>query len=93
MCFVYLPVVNFINSLHRQVEMKKIKDTDADEGPSVPRITAILSYSKGFVCSLGSGTVCLFEKNEEDSYRRSRAIRVNVNAGDSGTAGSEYVSK
>ncbi|XP_076604319.1 cilia and flagella associated protein 57 [Chaetodon auriga] len=60
----------------RQVDMKKIKDTDADEGPNVPRITAILSYSRGFACSLGSGTVCLFEKNEEDSYRRSREIRI-----------------
>ncbi|XP_070706449.1 cilia- and flagella-associated protein 57 [Pempheris klunzingeri] len=59
----------------RQVEMKKIKDADVDEGPSVSRITAILSYSKGFACSLGSGTVCLFEKNE-DSYRRRRDIRI-----------------
>ncbi|XP_034724351.1 cilia- and flagella-associated protein 57 isoform X3 [Etheostoma cragini] len=64
------------NSLHRQVEMKKIKDIDVDGGPNVPRITAILSYSKGFACSLGSGTVCLFEKNEEDNYRRSKEIRI-----------------
>ncbi|XP_029288716.1 LOW QUALITY PROTEIN: cilia- and flagella-associated protein 57 [Cottoperca gobio] len=64
------------NSLHRQVEMKKIKATDVDEGPYVPRVTAILSYSKGFACSLGSGTVCLFEKNKEGSYRRSREIRI-----------------
>lgn len=71
--------------------MKKIEDADVDEGPNVPRITAILSYTKGFACSLGSGTVCLFEKNEEDSYRRSRDIRVNVNAGNSCTAGSVYV--
>ncbi|XP_054473374.1 cilia- and flagella-associated protein 57 [Anoplopoma fimbria] len=61
------------NLLHRQVEMKKIKETDNDQGP---RITAILAYSKGFACSLGPGTVCLFEKNEEDGYRRSREIRI-----------------
>ncbi|XP_035517008.1 cilia- and flagella-associated protein 57 [Morone saxatilis] len=60
----------------RQVEMTKIRDADINEGPNAPRITAILSYSKGFACSLGSGTVCLFEKNEEDSYRRSREIRI-----------------
>ncbi|XP_044067286.1 cilia- and flagella-associated protein 57 isoform X2 [Siniperca chuatsi] len=60
----------------RQVEMQKIKDADVDEGPNVPRIRAILSYSKGFACSLGSGTVCLFEKNAEDSYRRSREIQI-----------------
>lgn len=73
--------------------MKKITDADVDEGPNVPRITAILSYSKGFACSLGSGTVCLFEKNEEDSYRRSREIRVNDYSGNSGTAASVCVSK
>lgn len=73
--------------------MKKIKDTDVDGGPNVPRITAILSYSKGFACSLGSGIVCLFEKNEEDGYRRSKEIQVNVHAGNSGTVGSVYVSE
>ncbi|XP_022054738.2 cilia- and flagella-associated protein 57 [Acanthochromis polyacanthus] len=60
----------------RQVEMKKIKDCDVDESPAVPRITAILSYSKGFACSLGPGTVCLFEKTEEDSYRKSREVQI-----------------
>ncbi|KAI3369623.1 hypothetical protein L3Q82_025335 [Scortum barcoo] len=65
-----------MNTVHRQVEMKKIRDTDVDEDASVPRITAILSYSKGFACSLGSGTVCLFEKNEEDGYRKSSVIRI-----------------
>lgn len=71
--------LNVINSLHRQVEMKRIRETDVGEGPKAPRITAILSYSKGFACALGSGTVCLFEKKEEDSYRRSKEIRVNYN--------------
>ncbi|XP_070759353.1 cilia- and flagella-associated protein 57 isoform X2 [Enoplosus armatus] len=56
--------------------MQRIKDTDVDEGPRAPRITAILSYSKGFACSLGPGAICLFEKNEEDGYRRSREIRI-----------------
>uniref|UniRef100_A0A3Q1GAY0 Cilia and flagella associated protein 57 n=1 Tax=Acanthochromis polyacanthus TaxID=80966 RepID=A0A3Q1GAY0_9TELE len=56
--------------------MKKIKDCDVDESPAVPRITAILSYSKGFACSLGPGTVCLFEKTEEDSYRKSREVQI-----------------
>ncbi|XP_049894725.1 cilia- and flagella-associated protein 57 isoform X1 [Epinephelus moara] len=64
------------NSLHRQMEMKNIKDTDVAEGPNVLRITAILSYSKGFACSLGFSTICLFEKYEEDSYRKSREIRI-----------------
>lgn len=71
-------ILYFITSLHRQVEIKKIKDTDVDEGPTVSRITAILSYSKGFACSVGPGSVCLFEKTEEDGYRKSREIRVSV---------------
>ena len=74
--------------------MKKIKDTDMDKDPNAPGITAIMSYSKGFASSLGSGTVCLFEKQEEDNYRRIREIRVKyVNAGNIGTAGSVCVSK
>uniref|UniRef100_A0A4W4FFW9 EML-like second beta-propeller domain-containing protein n=1 Tax=Electrophorus electricus TaxID=8005 RepID=A0A4W4FFW9_ELEEL len=43
----------------------------------LPRITAIVAYSKGFACSAGPGTVCLFEKTEEkDSYRKTREIRI-----------------
>ncbi|XP_030585789.1 cilia- and flagella-associated protein 57 [Archocentrus centrarchus] len=60
----------------RQVEVKKIKDTGVDEGPSVLSITAILPYSKGFACSRGPGIVCLFEQAEENSYRKSREIKI-----------------
>ncbi|KAM3621734.1 uncharacterized protein V6R79_015290 [Siganus canaliculatus] len=60
----------------RQVEMEKFNDTDAPEGPAATRITAIASYSKGFACSFGAGRVCLFEKNQEDSYSRSREIQI-----------------
>ncbi|MEQ2228963.1 hypothetical protein ILYODFUR_014018, partial [Ilyodon furcidens] len=60
----------------RLLEVRRIKDTDANEGVSFGRITAILSYSKGFVCSTGLGTVCLFEKLEEDVYRKSREIQI-----------------
>uniref|UniRef100_A0AAQ5YVD9 EML-like second beta-propeller domain-containing protein n=1 Tax=Amphiprion ocellaris TaxID=80972 RepID=A0AAQ5YVD9_AMPOC len=69
-------ITRLVTSLHRQVEMKKITDSDVDESPAVPRITAILSYSKGFACSYGPGTVCLFEKTQEDSYRKSREIQI-----------------
>jgi len=72
------------------MQIKKIRGSDVEEGP---RITAILSYSKGFACSLGPGAVCLFEKTEEDGYRRSREMRVSVHAGTSGTADSVHVPK
>lgn len=65
---------------HRQVEVKKIKDANVNEGPSVPSITAILSYSKGFACSRGPGTVFLFEQTDENGYRKTREIKVNVQA-------------
>nr|XP_046236343.1 cilia- and flagella-associated protein 57 isoform X2 [Scatophagus argus] len=68
--------ISMASKADRQVEMKKFKHADVDESQSAPRITALLSYSKGFACSLGSGTVCFFEKREEDTFRRSREIRI-----------------
>eukprot|EP00066_Takifugu_rubripes_P026110 XP_011615376.1 PREDICTED: LOW QUALITY PROTEIN: cilia- and flagella-associated protein 57 [Takifugu rubripes] len=58
----------------RQAEMKRIKASDAGENPLARRVTSVLSYSRGLVCSLGSGRVCLFVKNEDDSFTRSREI-------------------
>lgn len=54
-----------------------------DETPSapalMPRVTVIKAYSKGFACSAGPGTVCLFEKTEEkNNYRQIREIRVST---------------
>lgn len=56
--------------------MKRIKASDAGENPLARRVTSVLSYSRGLVCSLGSGRVCLFVKNEDDSFTRSREIWV-----------------
>ncbi|KAL6489815.1 hypothetical protein MHYP_G00001600 [Metynnis hypsauchen] len=54
------------------------KSEDAPSVPtSLPRVTAITAYSKGFACSAGPGTVCIFEKTEEkDNYRRTREIKI-----------------
>ncbi|CAJ1051853.1 cilia- and flagella-associated protein 57 isoform X1 [Xyrichtys novacula] len=60
----------------RHPQVRKIGDTDVSEDPSVPHITAIVSYSKGFACSFGPGTVYLFEKNEEDGYKRIKEIKI-----------------
>ncbi|KAA0718887.1 Cilia- and flagella-associated protein 57 [Triplophysa tibetana] len=44
---------------------------------TLPRVTAIVGYSKGFVCSAGPGTVCLFEKTEEtDQYKKTKKIKI-----------------
>lgn len=56
--------------------MKKIKDSDLDARVYGAPVTAVLSYSKGFACALATGTVYLFEKFLEDSFKRSREIQV-----------------
>ncbi|XP_042164207.1 cilia- and flagella-associated protein 57 [Oncorhynchus tshawytscha] len=62
----------------RQLERRKPEVKCEGAAPArMPRITAITSYSKGFACSAGPGTVCLFEKTEEkDNYRKTREIRI-----------------
>ncbi|XP_075472167.1 cilia- and flagella-associated protein 57 isoform X2 [Ascaphus truei] len=61
--------------------------TPSDDGRAPPalessaqppvRISAILPYSKGFLCSAGPGRVCMFEKVEDkDLYKRSINIRI-----------------
>lgn len=65
----------------KQVEMKRVKDSEVDE--SCFRVTAVISLSKGFACSAGPGTVCLFEKTKEDGYRKSQDILIPTDAGGS----------
>ncbi|XP_011473927.1 cilia- and flagella-associated protein 57 [Oryzias latipes] len=60
----------------RQVKVMRLKEAEVVESLSACPITAVFSYSKGFVCSTGPGTACLFEKMEQDSYRRSREIQI-----------------
>uniref|UniRef100_A0A3B3URW1 Cilia and flagella associated protein 57 n=1 Tax=Poecilia latipinna TaxID=48699 RepID=A0A3B3URW1_9TELE len=69
---------NAFGSLHRNLEVRRIKAGNVTEGVAKCCVTAILSYSKGFVCSSGPGTVSLFEQIELDVYRKSREIQVNV---------------
>uniref|UniRef100_A0A3Q4MYG6 Cilia and flagella associated protein 57 n=1 Tax=Neolamprologus brichardi TaxID=32507 RepID=A0A3Q4MYG6_NEOBR len=74
----------------QQLEVKKIKDANVNEGPSVPSITAILSYSKGFACSRGPGTVFLFVQTDENGYRKAREIKIPLDAYCSGVTLAEY---
>ncbi|XP_015249885.1 PREDICTED: cilia- and flagella-associated protein 57 [Cyprinodon variegatus] len=60
----------------RYLEVRRIKEGDATEGVAPCGITALLSCSRGFLCSTGPGTVCLFEKMEEDIYRKIREIQI-----------------
>lgn len=56
--------------------MKRIKATDKNENPIGLRVASLVSYSRGFACALGSARVCLFVKNANDSFTRSRDIWV-----------------
>ena len=41
------------------------------------QVTALVSYSKGFACSFGLGTVYLFEKTDDkDYFKKAREIMV-----------------
>ncbi|KAM6948696.1 cilia- and flagella-associated protein 57-like [Aplochiton taeniatus] len=61
----------------RPMEKKKVEDSKGEGGSVLPQVTVILVYSKGFACSAGPGTVCLFEKTEEkDNYRKTKEIRI-----------------
>ncbi|XP_010893002.1 cilia- and flagella-associated protein 57 [Esox lucius] len=66
----------------RQLDGRKPEGSEAEGSAAqvrAPRVTAITAYSKGFVCSAGPGTVCLFEKTEEkDNYRKTREIKIPV---------------
>ncbi|CAL8278556.1 unnamed protein product [Lota lota] len=67
-----LPVQPLETRSGRGPREAKAERTTTTSGPSV---TAILPYSKGFMCSAGPGTVCVFENTEEmDSYRKIREI-------------------
>ncbi|CAL8343815.1 unnamed protein product [Merluccius merluccius] len=63
-----------------QTESKRPIDTKAERNAATttgPSVTAILPYSKGFMCSAGPGTVCVFENTEEkDSYRKTGEILI-----------------
>ncbi|KAL7985186.1 hypothetical protein Chor_003756 [Crotalus horridus] len=53
-----------------------VSETEGQQQASLPRVSAIAAYSKGFACSAGPGIVLLFEKSDEkDGYRESREIR------------------
>uniref|UniRef100_W5MH82 Cilia- and flagella-associated protein 57 n=1 Tax=Lepisosteus oculatus TaxID=7918 RepID=W5MH82_LEPOC len=60
-------------------EIMSVEKSMLDEpmSTSLPHVSAITAYSKGFACAAGPGTVCLFEKTDEkDTYKRTREIRI-----------------
>ncbi|XP_061743732.1 cilia- and flagella-associated protein 57 isoform X2 [Nerophis ophidion] len=59
-----------------QVEMKKSRGRDVNQGPALFPITALVKYSKGFACSTGPDAVGLYEKTAKNTYRKSKEILI-----------------
>ncbi|KAJ8350431.1 hypothetical protein SKAU_G00255610 [Synaphobranchus kaupii] len=60
-------------------DSERSEETNQEEGVAAqqPCITAIVAYSRGFICSAGPGMVCLFDRmNDGASFRKSREIRI-----------------
>lgn len=54
------------------------KQADDDSSiVTIPQVTAIVAYSKGFACACGPGTVHLYEKTDDkDLFKKSKQIKV-----------------
>ena len=51
--------------------------TQVEEGNNSFQVTSLVSYSKGFACAFGLGTVYLFEKTDDkDFFKKAREIMV-----------------
>ncbi|XP_066480345.1 cilia- and flagella-associated protein 57 isoform X2 [Tiliqua scincoides] len=60
-----------------EISSEKICESEIQQQASLPRVSCIAAYSKGFACSAGPGIILLFEKSEErEGYRESREIRI-----------------
>ncbi|KAJ3595489.1 hypothetical protein NHX12_004792 [Muraenolepis orangiensis] len=56
----------------RHADSKRPDGTEAER-----RVGAVVPYAKGFVCSVGPGTVCVYQITEEnDGYRKTREILI-----------------
>nr|XP_016848705.1 PREDICTED: cilia- and flagella-associated protein 57 [Anolis carolinensis] len=52
-------------------------ETEAQQQASLPRVSAVAAYSKGFACAAGLGVVLLFERSDEkEGYKECREIRI-----------------
>ncbi|XP_013398082.1 cilia- and flagella-associated protein 57 [Lingula anatina] len=58
-------------------KMDSISEGEATQPSGPPEITAIVAYSKGFACSVGPGTVFLYEKTDDKEYfKKAREIKI-----------------
>lgn len=75
--FFFPSLLEFVTGSSPDLANEMVLEGDVPQQVSLPRISAIAVYSKGFACSAGSGVVLLFEKIEDkEGYREIREIRV-----------------
>ncbi|TSL47572.1 Cilia- and flagella-associated protein 57 [Bagarius yarrelli] len=68
-----------LHRLGKPYEKQMEKTDSSSSAAQLASVTAILRYSKGFVCSPGPGLVYLYDKTKEGDYRKTKAIRIPVN--------------
>ncbi|XP_007432730.1 cilia- and flagella-associated protein 57, partial [Python bivittatus] len=70
-------LIEFPATTSPEYSSEVICDTEGQQQASLPQVSAVAAYSKGFACSAGPGIVLLFEKSDEkEGYRESREIRI-----------------
>ncbi|KAM7161419.1 cilia- and flagella-associated protein 57 isoform 2-T2 [Macrochelys suwanniensis] len=70
-------LIEFPTASSPDLSSEMLCETVGQQQASLPQISAIAAYSKGFACSAGPGVVLLFEKTEEkEGYRENREIRI-----------------
>ncbi|XP_074859320.1 cilia- and flagella-associated protein 57 [Carettochelys insculpta] len=70
-------LVEFPTASSPDLSSEMLCEDVSQQQASLPQVSAIAAYSKGFACSAGPGVVLLFEKTEEkEGYRENREIRI-----------------
>lgn len=66
------------STLFRSVTNASRDHSHASETFNKLPVTAIVAFAKGFACAAGAGLVHLYEKSEEDYYKKIREIQVTL---------------
>ncbi|XP_063431022.1 cilia- and flagella-associated protein 57-like [Mytilus galloprovincialis] len=66
------------NEFNIGASLQDKKQADDDSSiVTIPQVTAIVAYSKGFACACGPGTVHLYEKTDDkDLFKKSKQIKI-----------------
>ncbi|KAK7162706.1 hypothetical protein R3I93_006907 [Phoxinus phoxinus] len=75
----------------QKVKSQSEKQDSNEPSSALPRVTAVVGYSSRLICSAGPGTVCLFEKiEEEDQYKKTKDIKIPPEAFSNDSSSAEH---